>query len=149
MKKLSFTVIILYTLIFPANAQEKLTEKKQLVQKTIIGMFQSLADRDLNTLKHYCTTDILILESGSIWNLDSLVQKVNQNIGADFKRINTLDFIETKISGKIAWSTYNNKAEITRNGKTSVIKWLETAIVIKTNGSWKIKNIHSTLLSRS
>jgi ketosteroid isomerase-like protein len=149
MRKLSFTAIFLYTLTLFGNAQEKLIEKQHLVQKTVIEMFQSLADRDLNTLKNNCTSDILILESGAIWNIDSLVQKVNQNSGADFKRINTLEFIETNISGNIAWTTYNNNAEITRNGKTIVIKWLETAIVIKTKGSWKIKNLHSTLLSRS
>jgi ketosteroid isomerase-like protein len=149
MKKFFFVAIFLFVTILLANAQEKLTDKEKLVQKAVIDMFQALADRDIVKLKSNCTEDILLLENGAIWNLDTLVQKVSQNTAADFKRINTIEFIDTKISGKIAWTTYNNKAEITRNGKNSIVKWLETVILIKEDGSWKIKNLHSTLLSRN
>ncbi len=116
---------------------------------TVVNLFQALADRDIAKLKYNCTKDILLLENGAVWNLDTLVQKVNQNTASDFKRINTIAFIDIKISGKIAWTTYNNKAEITRSGKNSIVKWLETAILTKEGGLWKIKTLHSTLISRS
>jgi ketosteroid isomerase-like protein len=112
-------------------------------------LFQALADRNLTNLKNNCTSDILILENGSVWNLDTLMQKVSQNTAPDFKRNNSFEFLDTKISGKIAWATYNNQAEITRNGKTGIIKWLETAILSKEDGQWKIKTLHSTLLKRN
>lgn len=149
MKKLFLVAILLFVSTLLVNAQNKLTDKQQVVQKTVIDLFRAIADRDLVNLKQNCTSDILILENGSVWNLDTLIQKVSQNTAPDFKRINTFEFIDTKISGKIAWTTYNNQAEVTRNGKSGVIKWLETAILSKEDGQWKIKALHSTLLKRN
>lgn len=149
MKKLLLITILFFVSTFFAHAQNNLSAKEKLVQKTVTGMFQALADRDLVQLKHYCTEDILLLENGSVWNLDTLVQKVSQNAATDFKRINKIEFIETKISGKIAWTTYNNQAEIASNGKRAVINWLETAILIKEDGRWKIRTLHVTLLKKT
>lgn len=149
MKKLLLITILFFVSTFFAHAQNNLSAKENLVQTTVTNMFQALADCDLVQLKHYCTEDILILENGSVWNLDTLVQKVSQNAATDFKRINKIEFIETKISGKIAWTTYNNQAEITSNGKRTIINWLETAILIKEDGRWKIKTLHVTLLKKT
>ena len=129
MKKLFFIFFCAATSL--TYAQEKFTNKEKLVQQTVIDMFQALAERDLVKLKSYCTNDLLVLESGAIWNIDTLEQKISQNVAADFKRINTIEFIDTKISGKIAWATYHNKAAINSNGRYSIVKWLETAILIK------------------
>lgn len=149
MKKYFLTAIICFATILLANAQEKLTNDQQNVRKTVINMFQALADRDLDKLKKYCTSDIIILENGSVWNIDTLVQKVNQNKSTDFKRINTIDFIDTKVDKNIAWTTYNNQAEVTKNGQHGIIKWLETAILIRGRKQWKIKVLHSTLLKKT
>lgn len=146
MKKFFLVVTVLFVLTLSVNAQDKLSTKQQLVQQTVIDMFQALADRDLVKLKRNCADDILILESGAVWNLDTLVQKVSQNTAVDFKRINTIEFIDTKINEKIGWTTFYNQAEITRNGRSGKLKWLETVILIERNGHWKIKTLHSTLL---
>jgi ketosteroid isomerase-like protein len=149
MKKFLLVATLLFVSTLLVNGHDKTNDKQQLVQKTVTDLFQALADRDPDKIKYNCTADILILESGAVWNLDTLVQKISQNTAADFKRINTLEFIETKVSGEIAWTTYNNQAEVTRNGKSGKIKWLETAILTKEDGRWKIKTLHSTLLGRS
>lgn len=148
MKNIFLVAILFFVSAVLANAQNKQTDQ-QAVQKTVVNLFQAMADRDLGKLKKNCTSDILILENGSVWNLDTLIQKVSQNTAPDFKRINTIEFIDTEVSGKIAWTTYNNQAEVTGNGKNVVIKWLETAILSKENGQWKTKVLHSTLLKRS
>ena len=148
MKKIFLVVILVLVSGLLVNGQTKLTDQ-QVAQKSVIDLFQALADRDLVNLKLGCTSDILILESGMVWNLDTLVMKVGQNTSADFKRINSFEFIETEVNGKIAWTTYNMQSEITRNGKTGVVKWLETAILSKEDGRWKIKVLHSTLLKSS
>jgi hypothetical protein len=149
MKNFFLWAILFFVSTVFVRAQNKSDDKQQAVQKAVIDLFQGLADRNLDKLKQNCTTDVLILEHGAVWNLDTLIQKVSQNTAPDFKRINTFEFIETKVSGQMAWTTYNNQAEVTRNGKTGVIKWIETAILTKEDGKWKIKTLHSTLLKRS
>jgi ketosteroid isomerase-like protein len=148
MENIFLVAILFFVSAVLTNAQNKQTDQ-QAVQKTVVDLFQALANRDLVNLKKNCTSDILILENGSVWSLDTLMQKVSQNTAPDFKRINTFEFIDTDVNGKIAWTTYNNQAELSRNGKNVVIKWLETAILSKESGQWKTKVLHSTLLKRS
>ena len=148
MKKFFLIAILCSVSTFLVNAQPPIPAKEQQVQQIVLDVFHALADRDLVQLKYNCTKDILILESGAIWNLDTLEQKIIQNTATDFKRVNTIDFLETRMRGKTAWTTYHNQADVTRNGKRGRIKWLETAILINEHGRWKIKTLHSTLLSR-
>jgi len=147
MKKFFLVAILVLVSGIFVNAQTKLTNE-QSVQNSVIDLFQALADRNLTNLKKNCTADILVLETGLVWNLDTLEMKVSQTTAPDFKRINTFEFIKTEVNGKTAWTTFNNQAEVTRNGKTGVIKWLETAILVKDDGQWKIRVLHSTLLKR-
>lgn len=150
MKKLLFVAVISLISICNVRSQGKLNEKQQSVQKVIIDMFQALSDRDADKLKSNCTPDFVLLENGIVWNLDTLTQKNNQNKAiTDFNRINTIDFIETKVRNNMAWTTYNNQAEVTKNGQHSLIKWLETAVLIKEGKIWKIEVLHSTLIKRS
>jgi hypothetical protein len=111
MKKLVLVIILIITGIV-VNAQTKLTNE-QIVQNSVIDLFQALADQDLVILKKNCTADILILETGLVWNLDTLIMKVSQNTAPDYKRVNTFEFIGTEVNGKTAWTTFNNQAEVT------------------------------------
>jgi ketosteroid isomerase-like protein len=150
MRKYLLTTVLLLALSSIVTAQSNPTNKQRLVQKTVVDLFQALADRDVDKLKVHCTEDVLILESGAVWNIDSLVQRVSRNKGAtDFKRVNTFEFIDTKFEGKVAWTTYLNQADITRNGMTRVVRWLETAVLTKEGDQWKVKTLHSSLLKEN
>ncbi|MEO6252962.1 MAG: nuclear transport factor 2 family protein [Ferruginibacter sp.] len=148
MKKYALAAILILLPAFYAVAQNNLTADEKTVQQVVNNMFDAIATRDTINLKLQCTADILILESGATWNMDTLIQKISPNPPADFKRINTIDFIDTKISGNTAWTTFNNRADITRNGQRGFIIWLETAILVKERKKWKVKVLHSTLVKR-
>ncbi|MFT3824159.1 MAG: nuclear transport factor 2 family protein [Chitinophagaceae bacterium] len=149
MKYIFITIYSFFLSTLFANAQSGVTDKEKLAQKTVIDFFQALADRNADAVSSNCTKDLLLLENGAIWNLDTLVLKIGQNAPADYKRVNTIVFIETKVVGKTAWTTYNNQADVTRNGKSGIVQWLETAILVMEDGRWKIKTLHSTLLKRT
>jgi len=119
---------------------------KKTAQNSVIGFFDGLAETNTEKIRSFCTDDVMILEHGFIWNFDSLAIRINSRKGkaADFKRVNQLDFLDTRIAGKIAWLYYWNKATITANGKTFVVKWLESAVLNKENKKWKIQLLHST-----
>lgn len=148
MKKILLTSLFFIAVIVCGKTQENATSTEQKVKQTVADMFQALADQDIEKIKTYCTTDIMIVEDGAIWNIDTLIQKISQNKSADFKRINTFDFIDTQVKDNIAWTTYNNHADITANGSGFMIKWIETAILIKESKEWKIRVLHVTLKER-
>jgi ketosteroid isomerase-like protein len=143
--------LILLSILFSfsdVSAQGKLTNH-QKVQNTVIDMFQALADLDTVKLLSYCTDDIEVLENGVRWTSDTLKLKISQTKPEGFKRVNTFDFMDIMVKGKVAWTTYHNRADITRNGKQGHVRWLETAILVREKRSWKIKVLHSTLLERT
>jgi ketosteroid isomerase-like protein len=149
MKKIS-SLLLAISISSMLQAQEKLTKSQQAVQLTVIKMFDALSNRDSVSLKDYCTADILLFENGLVWNADTLILKaITQNQAADFKRINSFEFINTTVNKNSGWATYQLQSEITRNGKQGSVKWMETVVLVKEKKRWKIKVLHSTLIKRT
>lgn len=144
MKTISLLILVI-SLSRVVQAQQLLTKNQQDVQKTVIKFFETLSNRDSVTLKSYCTEDVLFIEYGQVWNLDTLIRKaIRTNTATDFKRVNTLDFISTHVEKHTAWLTYNLHSEIVRDGKKTTIHWLETIVAVKVKDRWKISVLHST-----
>ncbi len=132
------------------QAQQPSTVSQQAVQQTVIKLFDALSNRVSVSLKNYCAAEILLIEYGMIWNLDTLIYKaITLNQSTDFKRINTIDFINTSIHQSTAWVIYNLHSAITRDGKQSSVQWMETVVLVKDKSLWKIKVLHSTLIKRT
>jgi ketosteroid isomerase-like protein len=139
---LSFFLLISF---YNLSAQEN---DKEAIQNTIVNLFEQFSNRDVEKLKSYCTDDIQILESGEVWNLDTLVKKITQNKALDFKRVNNFDFLNVCSENKVGWTTYNNRADVIKEGQQYKMHWLETAILEKQKKTWKVKVLHSTLIKR-
>ncbi len=143
-----FLIAISFTALL--HAQVQLADNQQAVQQTVIKLFDALSNRDSVSLKQYCTDDITLYEYGMAWTIDTLINRaIKLNTSTDFKRINTLDFINTTIDKSVAWTTYNLSSEITKDGKQASVKWLETVIVINEKNKWKVKVLHSSLIKRN
>ncbi|MBK6573946.1 MAG: nuclear transport factor 2 family protein [Saprospiraceae bacterium] len=131
-------------------SQNSPTTKEREVQQTVINFFEAISNRDSTTLKKYMTADIELLEYGSLWNADTLIKKaIKSNTSSDFIRKNTFDFLSTHVHKKTAWLTYHLYSDITKDRNQSSVHWLETVVLIKEKKSWKIKLLHSTLISRT
>lgn len=132
------------------QAQQSLKKDQQVIQQTVINFFESLSNRDSVSLKSYSTADITLFEYGQVWTLDTLIRRaIKLNTATDFKRINSLEFINSSIDKNTAWATYNLHSEITRAGKQVSIHWLESVILVREKKKWKIKALHSTMIKRT
>ena len=119
---------------------------KTKIEGTIIGFFNGLSLINTDTLKYYSTADFHLLEDGEIWNLDTLIHKVEPMKNSGVERINKFEFIRTHQSGNIAWVSYRNSAEFRRGDKQQSVSWLESVVLVKNKGKWKIQMMHSTKL---
>jgi len=150
---LQLTIILTlhsYAQLVPYKRQDNLTANQYAVQQTVIIFFDALSNRDSVSLKTYSTADITLYEYGQLWNIDTLILKaIILNQSADFKRINTFDFINTTTDKKTAWVTYRLQSVIFKDGKQSTVQWLETVVLAKERNQWKVKHLHSTLIKRS
>jgi ketosteroid isomerase-like protein len=139
-------LIIFYT---TTPAQQSATNEQWVVQQTVKNIFDVLSNRDSALLKNYCAADVAFYEYGLVWNIDSIIQKgILQNTATDFKRENTIDFINTTVNGNTAWATYNLHSVVKKEGKETRIHWMETVVLIKENNMWRLKVLHSSLIKR-
>lgn len=147
MKRSSLLFILL--IVTATSIAQSVNKEHLSVQQTIIKLFDALSKRDSVSLKAYCTNDVSFYEYGERWNIDTMILKaITQNKAAEFKRVNSFDFINTSIDKRMALVNYRLGSIITRDGKQSMVQWLETIVLLKEKKQWKVKHLHSTLIKR-
>ncbi|WP_185731310.1 nuclear transport factor 2 family protein [Larkinella rosea] len=140
-----FLLVVLLTIPLPGRGQ--VNKEEDQVKKVVVDAFQAIADLDLPKLRAYCQTDFSLLEDGQVWTIDTLENRLKPNQGSGMKRVNTIDFIKVTVKGPVAWVSYHNTADISRAGKQRQVRWLESAVLEKTNAEWKLALLHSTVLN--
>jgi hypothetical protein len=103
--------------------------------------FAALSVRDAAAISATVTPELMLLERGEIWDCRKLIDAVQ----GDYQRRNFFALIECEEIGERAWVSYWNQALIERpDGETSVIVWLESAILQHTQAGWRVRMLHST-----
>ncbi len=125
------------------TSQEEISSNEALHQP-IIGFFDGLSLIREDLLFEHTTKDFVLLEAGMIWNNDTLINRIRPLKNTNFERKNSFTFLSTKQQGDVAWVSYWNQATINRNGKSSTPKWLESVVLVRQSGRWKIQSMHST-----
>ncbi len=143
-------IALLFTFFINCNDKVEsidLDAEKKEVEKTLVEYFKYVEQRNWDSLRALSQNDLIIFESGIIWNNDSLINAVD---GAfkDFEISYDLDFIKTEVDNSIAWTYYNSKAEAVSDSARMIIKWLESASFKKQAGKWKVSFIHSTTVGQ-
>ncbi len=145
-KKMLLAAALLGASLLPAAAQSKPSAEALPVQQAITGVFDGFSALSLEKTMRHCTPDVTILEHGVVWNADSIAAAFKRMAGVDFKRVNSFNFLQTEVRGNTAWTSYYNQADMQINGKARQVRWLESAVLVKEAGGWKVKVLHSTVI---
>ena len=108
-------------------------------------LFAAMSKHDGKAMQETSTEDFQLLEHGEDWTMQKLVDAVQPN-GKPYVRKNFFSQIRARQEGNVAWVSYWNKAQISREGALRTVVWLESAVVVKENDRWKIQMMHSTRL---
>ena len=119
---------------------------KNKIEASVVGFFNGLSLVNADTLKHYSTSDFQLVEDGKVWNLDTLINKVMPRKNSNIPRGNAFEFIRTEQSGDMGWVRYCTSADFKQGEKQQTVRWVESAVLVKNKGSWKIQMLHSTKL---
>ncbi|RPD46535.1 DUF4440 domain-containing protein [Paracnuella aquatica] len=117
---------------------------QQAIQATIVGFFNGLSLLNADTLRYYTTADFELLEDGEQWTMDTLLNKMAPMKGSNVIRINSFNFLTTRIHGNTAWVSYDNTADYQLGEKRQQVRWLESAVLVKNKDRWIIQLLHST-----
>ena len=146
MRKYLSISLLLYLLFAVTHANAQATVQQKEVQQTMVKIFDGMSALDLAEVQKYSTKDLMILENGAVWNMDTLAVKIAPLRKVSFSRVNHLDFIQTEISGNTAWVAYHNAADYIINGQKMNKQWMESAFLIKEGDNWKVMLLHSTVI---
>ncbi len=108
-------------------------------------LFAAMSIYDGKAMQETSTEDFQLLEHGEDWTMQELVDAV-QPKGNPYERKNFFSQIRARQRGDVAWVSYWNKAEISRESGLRTVVWLESAVVVREGGRWKVQLLHSTRL---
>lgn len=143
MKKILFLLLCSFYAL-GVSGQEK-TKEQTVVEETIVQFFDALSALDFDKMRYY-TKDIEFVEHGEVWNLDVLIDRIKPMVGKGLKRVNTFTFTKTVLKDNTAWVIYYNTVDFEMKGEKDQAKWLESVVLIKDEGRWKLSLLHSTEL---
>ncbi len=109
--------------------------------KAVQDLFAAMSDVNHAEMKRIVTSDFQLLEVGEDWDLNDLIEVVSPS---EYVRRNYFSVIKAKTLGNSAWVSYWNKATFTKGEIVETVVWLESAVLVKENNTWKIQMLHST-----
>ena len=104
----------------------------------------SVAADDLDQLHAIPSPDFYAFDAGGRFTRDALLDLIKAAHAAGKVYVWTVTEPEVHISGDIGWITYVNRGSIKDASGTKDMTWLESAVLQKEQGIWRICFFHST-----
>ena len=110
-------------------------------------LFAAMSAFDGEAMKATSTKDFQLLEHGEDWTMQMLIDAV-QPKGKPYERRNYFQQIRAVENGNSVWISYWNKADFKDEKGRGTVVWLESAVMVKEQGEWKVQMLHSTRLGK-
>ena len=121
----------------PATDQVQVTE-------VVSSFFAALAAEDFAKFRALIAPDFYAFEAGGRITGDALIDLMKKAHAAGKIYVWTVNEPEVHIEGDFAWITYVNRGSIKDASGTKEVSWLESAVLGKEKGGWRIQFFHST-----
>ena len=146
MKNRVFTawmLAIAFCLMGSAQASAAAPENEAVAQALRL-MYAALTNDDAVQLRAVTTPDFYAFDGGEQMTgaeLMSLIKRLHAT-GKTF--VWTVPAPKVRIEGKVAWITYLNRGFVQDAAGKKDVSWLESAVLLKEAGTWRIQFFHST-----
>ena len=125
----------------------KTADDAAAVQQAIRDNYAAYSSFDERKYRATTTEDFVLLEHGELIDREGDVASMAKH-GTGHQRTDEFDFRSVKIHGDIAYAVYFLKSEIHDEIKgTRQREWLESAILRRSEGAWRLALLHSTRIS--
>ena len=115
------------------------------VEAAIRRFFDALVRNDEAELVSLVAADFVLFENGEVWSLQKLIEEI---FGSG-KRTWVLSDLKVVHDGDVAHVMYRNRGSLMRqNQPPRRREYLESALLLKASGRWRIQFLHSTRITR-
>src|ERR1700722_11345541 len=126
-----------------AQTTGAVAEEMKVVETVKAGFVAAGAD-DLGKFHAVTTTDFYAYDNGTRFDGDALMQAIQKQHAAGYVYEWNVTQPEVHVAGDVAWITYINKGSVKNASGTQQVMWLESMVLEKKDGKWKIHFVHST-----
>ena len=114
------------------------------VTETVRAMFAAMAADDSPKFRALTTPDFYAYDVGKRFTGDELLNLVKGALAEGKVYVWSVNEPEVHLHGDLAWITYVNNGSVKDAAGTKSVTWLESAILRKEAGAWRICFLHST-----
>lgn len=116
------------------------------VRAAVRNCYLAYSAGDAQTYAALVTDDYVLLEHGEAMTLqDDLRSMPKPNA---VKRTDAIEFLATRVVGDIAYTHWKLTATIANEKGATEKRWLESGVLRRSKGAWKIALLHSTRIEK-
>ena len=127
----------------PAVASEAATDQERIVE-AMRQMYVAATNDDLAQFRTVTTPDFYAFDVGRRMTGDQLMGFVKDAHAAGKIYVWQVTEPQVYVDGKTAWITYVNRGSLQDATGKRDLSWLESAVLRKDKGTWRIQFLHST-----
>jgi len=117
---------------------------KQAAVEAVRTMFDALSDRDMARYRSVMAPGFYAFDMGKRMTADELTEVVEDAREAGMNFDWKVTEPKVRVQGPMAWVTYVNRGAMQRGDNRQALTWLESAVLRKDAGAWRIQFLHST-----
>jgi ketosteroid isomerase-like protein len=128
--------------LLPMRAAEPADDKE--VTEAVLSMFAAFSADDVDRFHAVTTPDFYAYDVGKRFERDALMELIKKVHAAGTVIVWNITEPIVHAHGDIAWITYVNEGSVQDASGTKKVTWLESAVLRKQDGSWRVQFLHST-----
>lgn len=114
------------------------------IDRTIRAFFVALRKEDRDAFQRLTTKSFYSFDAGKRFAGTELVDLVRDAHDRGVQLIWSIGPIDTKLGCNMAWSSWENVGSAGIPPNVQPVRWLESAVIVRQHGIWKIDFFHST-----
>ena len=127
-------IVLCFSLIVSCRTEQ---DETQNVQKVVYGAYKAIDEFNHDVIRAKCTNDAMIFLGGTVMTMDDFINML-KGMEGKVTMDHQLEDVRTRVEGPMAWMAMRVRDELSEN------EWIESAVLEKREGLWKIAFWHST-----
>lgn len=143
MKTLFLGGAFLFALLVSAPGA-KSNDDEKAVTEAVRSMFAAFAADDVAKFHEVVAADFYAFDGGEQYKGDELIELIKKAHAGGKTFVWTITEPAVHVEGDLAWITYVNDGSMQDSSGTKKMSWLESAVLGKGDGKWRVQFLHST-----
>ena len=125
------------------SACSPLPQDRDEVKRTVEAFFDALREDDVAAFRLATTASFDSFDGGKRYPGTELADEVRDAHARGVEINWSIGKLDTKIQCDVAWSSWENDGSAGIPPDVIPVRWLESAVLVRDNGNWKIDFFHS------